>query len=589
MHVIIHHSDFLIGPDAHKTEGGYTPDAMRKDCGRMPPFYLRRVELPPAEEEPRLRDPGWLIVYPEGGSARRSQRLVCREGASFQWDPECTWHVDWYPRSAEADGPQTRTVTTRQGSARVHGPWTLVALQLLEDDGNGTLYLQWSTSPTDEVPTCTDEQRAAARAASQRAYEELCPVYQVLRTHCDRNVSLTREATPAMADLGWFGQCGRWRGLAIPCAAFVDAAVSQPVAQPAVLRHWVHLATERLGLPSSPPPRVRMDDAAELLAEVALTRALSMVYQIDRGARSMHTDDWWFPSESPEPATAAYDCEDMALEALGVLDDVRRWRDNGALLDWSKAVIAAAQQYVFCLGICVMKPGGTGSPTWHAVVVGLPRASFLSHLEHNGSTDAASAWPVLWLEGTEYTTSNWLRRGHGPVSMEQFLDSRAPANRGEWRRYSHVKAPAEVVERSRQYVRLHTLVVPGWLTRYTGGSRDLHLFHGDEYGVDVTEFMHRPWCPEWRWIHGPVWDGELIRAVQQIQRLWAPRPVLTRQSVLPPRNDTPVRQGWPYLLRRADAPSHDTLELRVLHDDPWGDDTEGVSVWLGREDALRSD
>lgn len=550
----------------------------------MPRLYLRRVELPSAEEEPRLRDPGWLVVYPEGSGARRRQRLPCREGASFQWDPARVWHTDWYPRTLEADGPQTRTVTTRQGSARVRGSFGLVALRLLEDDGKGAVYLQWSASPTDAVPTCTDEQRTAARAASQRTYEELRPTYEVLRAHCDRNVEMTRGATPSMPDLGWFGQCGRWRGLVIPCAAFVDAAVSQPVAEPAVLRHWVHLATERLGLPASPPPRTRPDDAAELLAEVALTRALSMVYQVDRGARAMHTDDWWFPLESPEPSTAAYDCEDMALEALGVLDDVRRWRADATSVDWSQAVIDAAQQYVFCLGICVMKPGGTGKPTWHAVVVGLPRLSVVAHL--TGKTnEVASAWPVLWLEGTEYTTSNWQRRGHGPVSLEQFLDDRTSANRGERRRYSHVKAPAEVVEGSRQYVRLHTLVVPAWLSRYTQGSREVHLFHGNDYGVDATEFVHQPWHSEWRWVRGPAWHAELTQAVQTVQCMWAPRPVLACSTSA--HSEPSTHTGWPYLLRHADASSHEDLTLRTLHDDPWGGD-ESVVVWLGHEDAPRS-
>lgn len=570
----------------------------------MDRVFLRAIRFPAEAWLPQRVGDGWLVVYPEGDGPRRVQRIRCAEGQSVHWDPSATaWHIHWYPDSREP-GPLRRTVNTRQGQARTlqmcgsrlkgahSGKGVVVPVRLQGDetdpssgDDSGVLFLTWSWWTHDTMtPTLPEEYRAALDAAKEdeRASQ---PLWDILEHRSRATAVFARQWSVPHDRVAPFLHAATCAGHRVPLSVFADEAIAQPLVSPAVLQHWTTLAASRLQLPSWEElhGRPRVDDVAELVAEIALTRALASVYMVDRGAHGKDTDDWWFPVESPAPGRLAFDCEDIALEALGVLADLQRLPPGSAATEgWLAPAAAAARQYTFVLAICVMHPGGKGAPTWHAVVLGLPTHGLLARLAgRDTGPPAADGWPVLWLDGTEYTTSNWRRRGCGPVSVEQFTDRHAGPNHGRLLEAARVKAPAEVVEGTHQYTRLVTLVLPEATSNHAGRYREIHLREGQDLGVDPQQFMHAPWTAAWTWERSNGFDPDVHAAGLALRRRWAPRHRLTYTEHAPGALMDERRDGlWPYVLRPSDAgaePESSSLTRCLLHDPCWTDGDDGGS------------
>lgn len=551
---------------------------------------MEAVELP-AETRAAVLDAGCVVLFTEGDEPSRPGRalLACAVGARacVPLHTACSpaLHVHWYPYVREAAGPCARRLCCRQASLRVPDvrAWAGRTVDVALPDGGPTLRLRvgalpaaWAqlggSAPTGGADTDTAAAFAAYLARSAAAFAG-------------------REFFAAAGDARitrWPGSgVRRQDGLQVPMAAFVHEAVRGRFADAAVVRAWVWHAVRRLGLQRTAPAAASRDVCAELLAEVATTRLRALVYQTDRDLRDRAADDWWFVSESPDVPNAIYDCEDGTFEILATLQALQAVPRKPGEAGWLARLQALAAQYTFALALNALRPS-SGVATWHAVVVGVPRATVLDRL-HPGEPEAQERPPpVLWIEPTEYTTSHWgLPDAPDAAAAEPAL-LREPRVRS----YVHSKVPASTVRTSPQYLGVFALLLPPAEATRCGAAEVVLSRTGcgaREFGVPVADFVARPEACEWRAV--PGWTAPaLAAALRRWRQTLAPRPALRLVAPESGSSDSEACTGGGVCLlaRALDLPAIRACAAALgapvcdaLHDDPWGR-PDGAPLSLAR-------
>lgn len=480
----------------------------------------------------RCRSAGWLTLYAEGTGPRKLHRLACEPGrvATLRVEEGCAWHVHWYPYLDDQNPQCTRVVNSRRGMLRVDD-W-LARLRETEL----TLHLPLlGHSPGDQVSLVCVVLRARVSHTAEADAPLLQRVHalhlsasasgdadQALQTYVKQCQPTERGLVPSVhiaSHPAWIGATVSRNQRLIPMAALVHYAQSDWLVAADALRCWIHMAARRLGISDREATTLSLEERLELLSEVATTRLWTMVYQLDRSGTSEPTDDWWFPFESPDPSHAAYDCEDGVLEVMNVVSDLRRLAPVDA---WTRCVVSTARSYAFCLAIASIRPGGKGAITWHAVAMGFPVEWLRVQLTR--PTENTHRPPALAVvECTEYTTSSWSLGETSDETAQAYADAASRVRSAGVRGYAQAKAPLRAIHVSKQYVAVHTLLLPRDVARELSCA-EVFLCTRDNplaYGVPFEAFVADP--ASCAWTRGPVVSTACWSAFQCLHAQLAPR------------------------------------------------------------------
>ncbi len=527
---------------------------------------------------------GWLILYHEGASARVLHRMRCDPGRTIRLDVRSrqTWHVHWYPYLVEQDPRSRRVVNSRRAMLRLER-WMAQWPDATEFDTDVRLPLLGHEKELPHGPALHLTFHVTALPLSDSdnsVQEEAMPCestpLDVSRPHIDAHVrewtALLRDVRPGDALRShpiWDGPFVNRGGSPLPSTVFTQYAQANWLVTTDVLHHWVHMAVERMGLGHRDRSKLSIEERLELVAEVATTRLWSMVYQLDRSGTDEPVDDWWFPFESPDPVHAAYDCEDGVLEALNVLRDLQHMQPMDA---WTRCVAHAARFYAFCMAVVSIRPGGKGITTWHAMVVGFPREWLRRKVCDEQGQDRRPP-PLVVIECTEYTTSSWSMHEDGRASGHAFASTVTRERASHPITLSQVKAPLRAIHASKQYLSIHTLLLPEELVSELECAEVLLCPSGDTrtYGVVFEAFVADPDACTWR--RGPRVTKDRQDAFRGAQTQLAPRVSLHRHSCME-RSPTVVCAQPPVLVRDIDVveghiQSPDTPTRMCICANPW--------------------
>lgn len=479
-------------------------------------LVVREVRCEPAR--PHL---GWLVAYTDAvlpydpRTAQRRPRAVlkCRAGAEATLDLQAprtghALHVHWFPRIRETDNDQKRSVVVQEGfgtvpDLRVLLQPTEVQLQPLDNRDTG-LRLTLQLVPTAAAAGEIEWGRRVAEAPSgeqQRLWSASLEQYMQTASDFYRvRLRFDREND----------RLGDWRGSntrlphagRVPMATFTVAATRNTVfASLDVLEHWARLACARLRLDPGAHERFTVHQCSELLAEVAQTRLLALVYQIDVNLQGQVTDDWSFLSAHPDLSQAAFDCEDGTADILSALATLAAL-DLASCSPLLRKLVAHARRYVFLQTLGVLYSKGNDTFFWHSYVTGWDRRLVDAALA--GQTTTAEDWvPPLLIESTEYTTADWELQPD-PVPVEALHDKGLLCGNPRTLCYVGVKIPAERLRLEHQLMHPQYRQTIGFLLPHDyqerhGAAEVVLCPTPDTYGVPTSQLLRSPLrCARWQ-------------------------------------------------------------------------------------------
>lgn len=488
-------------------------------------------------------EPGDLVFFAvaaDGLVARPRWIVPCAAGAHCELEgvpPQARLHVCWYPRVREADG---RWLQVWGGHAPV------------QRQGHDTRV------PVCLWPPCVEPNAARRLPRNHALVLTLTPPLSLPRAphplpaaldeYLHRSASAVAQRRPPEGAQPWIGSYFETYAGHLPIAAYAWRATQQAELIPLeVLERWVDLAVRRL---RCDPETESVAVLAELLGEVATLRALALAYRVDADADGEVMDTWTPPTDFPDLAHAAYDCEDAAYDALAVLAALQHAGPvQGRAL--TQRLAHLAREYAFCFTLGTLRTAE--GPTWHAYVTGWDRQALRAALGLTATPLPRSELPPLLIEGTEYTSSCWSTVGPNPAAVfdrhafPQLLGNAAPSGA--------LKIPGALVRESPQYVSTALLFVPPDLQDEVGGAEVLLARDDESYGIATRELMEHGLAPHsahWRVVGG--WTPELRRELPRVLgRL--PPPVAARPPASSSAVPDPPLESVSTFVRTADVES----------------------------------
>ncbi len=160
-------------------------------------------------------------------------------------------------------------------------------------------------------------------------------------------------------------------------------------------------------------PSLPLDTQLEINAEMQSMATRFCCYAKDATKTAMGDhliDDWTYLEDNPAPEMLEFDCEDGAVHAVN---------QGGNLQNWVGPAAELERRYLIAFAIVTLSLGG-GAFTYHAVCMKFPKFSVFKKMGMPGDFPPEKGLPVILVETTAWTTSNW--RFTSPYCTEDTFD-----------------------------------------------------------------------------------------------------------------------------------------------------------------------